>query len=123
MMAIPPKLYLTIGNDQYIELDGLQDAVSLSYQDNNATVTATLYDLNDAIAVNADGSAALSGIEMSYIAGSQGSYRGLVDSTFNPPLGGGYTLNIVATVPGGADPSGNTQGEWFIPIQVIERIS
>ena len=113
-MAVPVKLIPVRLNDQYLEIDGLQDAVTLVYY-SNATVMATLVDqLGDPVP-------GFTNVAMSYIAGTNGNYRGLVVQTFNPPLGVGYTVQITAIVPGGADPSGNTEGYWEIPAQVTAR--
>ena len=113
-MALPTKLLLVRLNDQFVEIDGLQDAVTLAYY-NNATVSATLVDQNN------DAVPGLSALPMPYVSGSNGNYRGLVEQTFNPPLGGGYTLQITASVIGGSGPDGTTDGYWEIPTQVVAR--
>jgi len=87
-VAIPSKLILTQKNDQIIEIDGLQDALTLAYV-NNAVATATLKDSTGASVTG------LTGVTLSYVSGSNGKYRGQVEETFSPALGN-YVLHVDA---------------------------
>lgn len=88
-MAIPSYIILYALNEQYIEIDGLTDALAGTPL-NAATVTATLVNTAGTVA-----DPAISGLALSYIAASNGNYRGTVAATFNPPAGN-YTLKIDA---------------------------
>jgi len=116
VMPLPIKLIPVRLNDQIIEIDGLQDAVTQAYY-SSATVTATLVDQSG------DAVPGFSDIPMSYVGGSNGKYRGLIEQTFNAPLGTGYTLQVKASVPGGAGVDALTDALWEIPCQVVARTS
>jgi len=107
-MAIPTKVTLFIENDMYVEIDELHDGLDDASYFNAATVTATLKDRDGDIVpeVNA--------ITLSYVVASNGMYRGPIQETFNPTLGGGYKLEIVAVQSG-------IQGKWVIPAEVKVR--
>lgn len=94
-MAVPSKIILYQLNDQFIEIDGLADSLSLAFQ-NSATVTATLKDRSGAPVTG------LTNVTLNYVASSSGIYRGAVPATFNPTKGGGYTLVIDANNNAGA---------------------
>jgi hypothetical protein len=114
-MGVPQRMVFTRKNDQFIEIDGLQDPTSGTFF-NGATVTATLIDqyLQPVPGCTA--------IVLNYLAGTNGNYRGLVEQTFNPPLGVGYTLQITGSAPGqGTD----NEADLFleIPAIVVPRVS
>jgi hypothetical protein len=88
-MAVPSRLEALKLNDLTLLITGLYNDVDDTYL-NAATVTATLYD---------GAGAAVSGftsIGLSYIAASNGNYRGMVPESFNPALGDEYVLKIDA---------------------------
>lgn len=115
-MSIPPKILLTRANDQFIELDGLQDpTVTVNQYFNGATVTATLYDQYG------NPVAGMTNIAMAYLAGTNGNYRGLAEQTFGPPLGAGYTLKITASQSGGGGGDNSIDAVWEIPVVVVPR--
>lgn len=113
-MTVPVEVATFRLNDQFIEVDGLQDSVTLAYY-SNGTLSATLIDQNG------NPVAGLSNIPLAYISGSQGGYRGLFEQTFNPPLGPGYTLQITGTVPNGQGSDGLTDLFMEIPATVLPR--
>lgn len=76
-------------NTQLVQLLGLQDEISGAFQ-NAATMSATLLDQNGNEVPNCID------IAMSYVAGSNGNYQGIVSAAFEPPVGGGYVLVIDA---------------------------
>lgn len=91
-----PKKILYISNSQFLELVGLKDqSVTPNVYMNAATVVGTLKDPNG---VNVVGFVNVVGV---YQTASNGTYRLAADpTTFNPPLGGGYTLVVTATQAG-----------------------
>lgn len=95
LSATPAKLILYAGNTQAIELNGLQDALSLDYL-NAATITATLVD---------DQGNQVPGcvnISLAYQASTNGNYVGTFgDTNFQPVDGTGYTLIITGSQDGG----------------------
>jgi hypothetical protein len=93
-MAIPSLVTLYKLNDQYVEIDGLAEALTGTVQ-NNATVSASLV---DALGANVNGA---TNINLTFVASSNGKYRGLVANTFDPPVGVGYTLKLNVTTAGG----------------------
>lgn len=109
-MAIPSVLYLYQGNDQYIEIDGLCDATDVTSYINSATGTATLYDSTGAVV------STVKDVPMTYVAGSNGAYRGTIASTFNSPAGTGYVMKIDLTYSSAAL-------HLEIPVQVKVRSS
>jgi hypothetical protein len=106
-MAVPSKLILYKKNDQYVEISGLADGLTAAYM-NAATVTATLKARDG---TNVTG---LTNITLSYVAASDGVYRGQVAETFDPTAGGGYTLHIDAT-------QGSTTAHLEIPVEIKIR--
>ena len=90
-MPVPDAVELFILNDQIAEITGLQDgiAVPVVYKI-AATVTITLKD-GDGVGVSA-----INGLVMTFVIGSNGSYRGNIEDTFNPTIGGDYTITIHA---------------------------
>lgn len=109
-MAVPKFITLYVLNDQYLEVDGLADAVSGVF-DPNATFTANLYDLTGAVVPTFTGP-----VTLNYVAASNGIYRGVVTNTFNPPIGGGYTMKLDAV-------DGTTKLHIEIPVVVLVRTS
>lgn len=106
-MAIPTKLQLFPGNDQIVELDGLQNQTTLAFI-NNATVTATLYDVFHTAVTNA------TNIAFVYLLASNGVYRGQIPAAFAAPYGAGYVLKIDAS-------DGTNALHLEIPTEVIPR--
>lgn len=114
-MTIAGRILVVRLNDLYVTVSGLQDGVTSVYYNDTASVVATLYDqFGNPVP-------GFSGVQMAYVAETNGNYRGLIDQTFDPPLGGGYRLEVTALVPGGQDPSGFTKGFWKIPVVVQDR--
>lgn len=107
-MAIPTKVILFIENDMYVEIDELHDGLNPTSYFNAATVTATLKDRDGNIVPEVDN------ITLVYVAASNGKYRGAIQETFEPTLGGGYNLEIVAV-------QGGVQGKWVIKAEVKIR--
>jgi len=107
-MAIPLKVILFVDNDMFVEIDQLHDGLDVLTYFNAATVTATLKD-RDGVVVTG-----VNGITLTYVAASNGTYRGAIQETFNPTLGGGYKLEIIAVQSG-------VQGKWVIPAEVKIR--
>jgi len=107
-MAVPSKIILYQLNDQLLFVDGLQDEDG-SYV-NVATVLATLKNREGTVI------APISALTLAYVPTSNGRYEGVVEDTFNPPKGGGYTLFVDST-------DGTTKGHWEIPVEVKVRKS
>lgn len=107
-LSIPVKVTLFIENDAFIEIDELHDGLVPATYFNAALVTATLKNRAGTVVDGVDG------ITLSYIAASNGKYRGAVQESFNPATGGGYKLEIVAIQAG-------VQGKWVLPAQVKIR--
>lgn len=108
LSATPSKILMYSGNTQAIEVQGLQDAISLSYLD-AATVTATL--------VDDDGNQILGciGVTLNYQAGTNGNYTGIFgDVNFQPPEGTGYTLLVDANESG-------SYGHWDFLVEIVAR--
>ncbi len=79
-------------NSQFVEASGLKDlSVTPAAYINNATLTATLYDSNDAAVA---GAVSMVG---QYQAGSNGNYRFFVDPVAFHPEPGSYSLIIDGT--------------------------
>lgn len=92
------KQYLYVGNDNEVMFGGVQDADGNFVS--NATVSMTLADPASPT-VNLLGSA----VTLSYVTGSNGRYRGVIQSTVALVAGVTYDLVITATVAGDADTS------------------
>lgn len=107
-MRMPREVKLFPLNDNGIRVR-LFDKGTSTFFDRTATVTAVVKDPYDNEVLGSTASLVL-------IAGSvTGDFQGTIDAAgFNPPLGGGYTLHIVAS-------QGNAQGEWDIPAVVKPR--
>jgi len=109
----PTLIYLYPNNTQVIQITELQDQITGNYLQ-NAQVTATLYDSRG----NPD--PVLNGITMSYIPGTDGTYNGIVPSSFNPPgykpptPMSGYSLVVTATQAG-------INAQWTIPVVIQPR--
>jgi len=98
-------------NSGFIPLAGLQDlSTNPPTWVNTATlITATLYNSsNQAVA-------GLSNVAGVYQTGTNGNWNFPVPSSFNPPVGGGYTLVVNVTAPSGA------VAQWSIPANVMVR--
>jgi hypothetical protein len=112
---------LTQLNNQYVEIDGLIDGTTKYLGDgitlnpsptyiNGASGSFTVKDPTGAAVVNGGP------IALSYVAGSNGDYRGLLTNGFDPSaLGQGYTIFVDLTAPGGF------VGHWELPAQVLAR--
>lgn len=109
-MAIPSKLTLYKLNDQYIQIEGLVDGLNSASFFNAATVTATLKDRSGNIVTG------VNAVTLSYVAATNGNYRGAIQETFDPTAGGGYTLYIDAVQSG-------VVGHWEIKTEVKVRNS
>jgi hypothetical protein len=107
-LSIPKKVFLFIENDMFVEIDELHDGLDALTYFNAATVTATLKDRDSNVITG------VNGITLTYVVASNGKYRGPIQETFNPTLGGGYKLEIVAV-------QGGVQGKWVIPAEVKIR--
>lgn len=93
-------------NDNLIIVDGLQSTLTSDYK-NAATVTVTLYDVdNDAVAGATD-------IECEYQTGSDGQYIGAIQETFNVAVGT-YTAVVEAEEAG-------VVGRWEGKVKVKVR--
>lgn len=98
---MPSKVVVTLYplSDQYIQLSGVYilgvdsfGNLTVKNYSSTATVTATLYDVNQAPVPG------LTNLAMTYVAASQGIYRGLAaGSGFNPPVGA-YMLVITVVI-------------------------
>ena len=85
-MSVPSKLLLANLNDQYIEVDGIKNAVTGQFF-NGGQVLATLLNPNGKqVAPEIDN------LVCNYVANSNGVYRGQVANTFYQPPGTGYKL-------------------------------
>ena len=94
-MSLPTIVIYQL-NDQYVEIDGLADALNPTSYISNATVTASLIDPS--------GNAVFTNITLTYVATSNGVYRGsVVAGTFPSTLvlGGGYILKVDGTTGAG----------------------
>ena len=98
-------------NTNILELTGLYDAVAEAYI-NNATVSITTIEDEDGVAVFP-----LSGspITMDYVTGSNGNYRGVLDSTLPFTAGVCYTAHI------DADAGADRIGHWEFPFKPLTR--
>lgn len=116
-MASPTVYVLTQQNNQYVELDGLCDGTTQNNTNptyfNNATGTAKVYDPSGNLVVIGPGSA--TSVSAAYVAASNGNYRFLITSVFNPPLGSGYRIVVDLSTPGGA------VGHWELQATVATR--
>jgi hypothetical protein len=97
------------GNDQHLQVSGLADGLTAAWV-NDAVVTATLKDSASAVVTG------INALSLSYIAASNGNYRGAIPDTFNPAEGYDYTLEITATQ------GGTTVGFWVRPAWVKVRV-
>ncbi len=90
---LPTVIFLYPQNTQVVTVTELQDEVTGQFLI-NAQVTATLFDQRG----NAD--PVFNNIVMSFVPGSDATYQGQVPATFNPKLGGGYTVVVIAVQAG-----------------------
>jgi hypothetical protein len=108
---------LTQKNNQYVELDGLCDGTTQNNNPptyfNNATGQVQVLDPTGTPVIIGPGSATTSAAV--YVASSNGNYRFLITSVFNPPLGAKYTIVVDLTTPGGA------VGHWELPATISTR--
>jgi hypothetical protein len=108
-MAFPSKITLSPLNSQIVKLSGLQNSLTGVYL-NSAAVMVTLVDRSGKPV------AGCTNLALIYDAGSNGNYQGMIDASFNPPVGEGYTLRVVATQ------DGNT-ANWSIAAAISRRTS
>jgi hypothetical protein len=108
MVVAVVKLTFYKINDQYIEIAGLEDGLAPGTFFNAATVVATLKDREGNVVPEVDG------IVCSYVALSNGVYRGPVQESFDPTPGGGYQLFVTAS-------QGGVVGNWTNPAVVEIR--
>lgn len=101
---------LYIDNSNRLVLEGLQDEDSGAYL-NAATVVATLYDENDVEVVGQTWP-----LNLSYVAASNGDYRGTLDYDLQLTEDALYYAHITAT-------SGSLQGSWRIALRADYRRS
>ena len=94
-------------NDQILELDGLQDLLSLQYL-NAATLTGALYDqFSNPI---------FTGVSFAYVPNSDGVYQAVVPGAgFNPGLGAGYKLIL------DGNQSGSDHIHLVIQVEIQDR--
>lgn len=108
---------LTQQNNQYVELDGACDGTTQNNPSptyyNNATGTVQI--LNPTGTPVAIGAGNVTSLPVSYVATSNGNYRALITSAFNPPVGPGYRIIWDLATGGGA------QGHWERPATVMPR--
>jgi hypothetical protein len=121
---MPPYTLIQL-NNQYVEIDGLIDGATKFLGDgvtlnpfptyiNSGTGTVQIKDPTNALVVI--GPASATSVNASYVVGSNGDYRFLITSAFNPQvLGQGYTIIVDLTAPGGF------VGHWELPAQVNAR--
>lgn len=100
---------LFVGNDNVIELDALKDVIADTFI-NTASVTVTLTDANGDEIVGETWPLA-----MSYVGGSQGTYRATLPDTLT--LTSGTTATAVVDVNGGP----GLQGQWTVRLSVETR--
>lgn len=104
-MAADAKIALFVGSDTDIPIAGVIDATTKTYI-NDATVTYTLR-VYDASVINTSGEGSeavfgsLSNVPMSYEAGSNGKYVGVVPDTTALVPGTKYWVDITVTTTGG----------------------
>lgn len=104
---LPTVLYLYPQNTQVIQITELQDQVSGQFL-TQASVMATLYDRRG----NPD--PVFNNIQLFYVPGTDGTYQGQIPAAFNPSLGGGYKVVLIANQSG-------IQAEYTIPAIVQLR--
>jgi hypothetical protein len=109
-MAFPTKLTIYKENDLFIQLSGLSNGLDPAEFYNAATVTATLKDRSGTNVTD------LTNVTLSYVAASDGVYRGSIPDSFDSAVGGGYILYI------DADQTGIT-GHWELAAEVKVRKS
>ncbi len=101
--------HLFIGTTNALELDELQNEVTGEYI-NNAGVTVTLRDANDAEVAGATWPMA-----MSYVADSDGLYRAFLPDTLSLLPDARYTADIVATA------GASLVGKWVLDVVAKTR--
>ena len=97
-----------LSNDNVIELNGLKNASTDAFL-NSATVTFTLKDSAGTAVTDADT------ITMSYVASSDGIYRGTLIDTVSLSKNTLYTCEITANAGAGL------QGFWIVPVRALDR--
>lgn len=102
-----------VGNDNLIEVLGLQNEVSGAYIDDagGATVTAVVKDLAGVTVDNADS------ITLAFVSASNGNWRGVLPDTAALKSGADYVAEITAD--GGA----GLQAFWRLPFKAQDRTS
>jgi hypothetical protein len=105
-----PKVdVLFIGNDQSIELTGLQDAISEAYI-NDASVTATVK-TKEGVAVTGQSWP----LTLAYVAASDGNYRGNLEDGLELIEATMYVIEVTA------DCGGDVIGFWRFNRQAVYR--
>lgn len=102
-------LNLLVGNDNLIEVEGLQSELDLSNYLNAATVKATLKDLE-----GVDVAGAID-IVLSYVSASNGNYNGTLDDTVVLSENTEYELWVDGNAGAGL------QALWKIPVRTVKR--
>lgn len=104
-------------NDQFVYPQGLADGLNPTSYFNDATGTATLWDTSQSPRVAV---AHATNIPLSYQMGSNGNYLGLIEQTFNPPVGSNYVLTVdLSRVDPGGD--GTADAHWEFKAKVMVR--
>jgi hypothetical protein len=93
-MSVPTQLTVYINNDQFFEIDGLVDGLTLS-PFNDATVTVKLIDKNNLLGTGKGATVTGFPLTLTYIAGSNGNYRGKLPHSVSASFViGGYTAQF-----------------------------
>lgn len=98
------------GNSGVLQIGALKNAQTDAYI-NDATVEATVVDRHDAEVTGQSWP-----LTLSYVAASDGIYRGVIESDLTVVVGGTYTAQVTAT-------SGVLVGYWELPITIATRVS
>lgn len=99
---------LLLLNTSLIEVSGMRDSADKSFI-NNAVVSCRIKDR-----AGTDLTGETWPVTLSYVAASDGVYRGVVAAALNLVVNQVYTLEITAT-------SGGNQGFWAVPVKAITR--
>ncbi len=103
-MAIDQVIF--IANDNLIQVIGLKDSTTGAFQ-NSATVTANIFDKDDALI---DGP-----IAMAYLAASNGNYQGTIEDTV------AFVKNVLYTAKIDVDAGGGLKAHWELPLRARIR--
>lgn len=96
-------------NTHLVEIDNLTDESTGAYINSGATVTADIYD------VTAAGVVGSSSITLTYVAASNGKWRGVMPYSVVLPSGNSFKLRVTATFSG-------AQGFWNPDLVVVTRV-